>query len=325
MSKQAVDWAESLPTLPTGIKPLLVHLARFARKDDHTCYRAQDVIAVSIDQGIRTVERNVSWLREKGLISSKRHYKNGVRAADEITLNVGATLPVNLAGSRPSKCRVIKPTLPVNYDNLTRQLEGAYPSTTTNPSIYKLTNQQNRHCEDAIAIADLKKLNEILETENQSLKDQIEALKNQLAEQQKPQVVAVIEKPKATKTPAVKTEQQQANAETWQSYANAYFNRYQVEPLRNAKTNTVISNFVKAVGAEVAPAMARYYVNMNNPFYLQKVHSVGLLLSDAEQIRTQFLKNREITRQDIKRVEAAQISRNAIDELCAQNPNGEPW
>ena len=143
MSKQAVDWAESLPTLPTGVKPLLVHLARFARKDTHTCYRAQDVIAESIDQGIRTVERNISWLKEKGLISSKRHYKNGVRVADEITLNVGATSPVNLAGSRPSKCRVTKPTLPVNCDNLTRQLEGGYPSTTTNPSIYKQTNKTN--------------------------------------------------------------------------------------------------------------------------------------------------------------------------------------
>lgn len=322
MSKQAVDWAESLPTLPTGVKPLLVHLARFASKDDHTCYRAQDVIAVSIDQGIRTVERNVSWLKEKGLITSKRHYKNGVRVADEITLNVGAALPVNLAGSRPSKCRVNKPTLPVNYDNLTRQLEGGYPSTTTNPSIYKLTNKQNQHCVDANAVAELQEKNNFLQQENDALRAEVEVLKSQLAEQQKPQVVAVVDKPKPAKA---KTEQQQANADTWQAYANAYFNRYQVEPLRNAKTNTIISNFVKAVGAELAPAMARYYVNLNTPYYLQKTHAIGLLLSDIEPIRTQYLTGRQITRQDIKRVEQVQTSRNAIDELCAQNPNGEPW
>ncbi len=323
MSKVATDWAESLPTLPSGVKPLLVHLARFARKDDHTCFRPQEVIAEAIDQSIRTVERNIAWLKENGLISSKRHYKNGVRVADEITLNVGVTLPVNLSGSRPSKCRVSKQPLPVNHDDLTRQLEGAYPSTTTNPSLSKLTNKQNKHCDVVAADEALQEKNNFLMSENEALKAEIEALKKQLADAQTaPQENPVAVHKTAPRAKANKSEQQQANADTWQAYANAYFNRYGIEPLRNAKTNSQIASFVTAVGTDLAPVLARYYVNLNNPFYLQKTHAVGLLLSDAEPIRTQYLTGRQITRKDIQRVEAAQVAQNLMQDVTAQ---GEPW
>jgi len=322
VSKQAVDWAEALPTLPTGVKPLLVHLARFARKDTHTCYRPQDLIAESIDQSLSTVKRNVKWLREAGLISTKPSYKEGVRVADEITLIVGATLSVNLTCSQVSNRPVKIATLGVKNDELRCQKQGDQVSNTATPSIYKLTNQQNKHCGGAIASTDLQEKNNFLQQENDDLKAQIEALKNQLAEQQKPQVVAVVEQPKPVKG---KTEQQQVNADTWQAYANAYFKRYQVEPLRNAKTNTIISNFVKAVGADLAPVLARYYINLNTPHYLQKTHAIGLLLTDVEPIRTQYLSGRQITRQDVQRVERMQTAQNAIDELCAQSPNGEPW
>lgn len=323
MSKQATDWAESLPTLPTGVKPLLVHLARFARKDDHTCYRAQDVIAESIDQSVRTVERNIAWLRENGLISKKRHYKHGVRVADEITLKVGMVLPVNMAGSRPSKCRVTTNILPVNYDTLTRQLEQPYPSTTTIPSLSKQTNKQNIHSETANALAALKKENDFLVSENEAMKAEIASLKNQLAQAesaaQAAYPVAVVEAPKASKA---KTEKQQVSADTWLAYANAYFNRYGVEPIRNAKVNGQISKFVDLVGLSMAPVLARYYVNLNTPYYLQKSHDFGLALADAQAINTQYLSGRQITRKDIQRVEASQTAANLMHDLTA---NGEPW
>jgi hypothetical protein len=325
MSKQATDWAEALPTLPTGVKPLLVHLARFTRKDTNTCFRAQETIAESIDQSISTVKRNVKWLRQNGMISTRSAYKNGVRVADEITLNVGATLGVNMTRSQVSNRPLKMATLGVKSDDLRCQKHRGQVSKASFPSLLQLTNQQNKHCDDAIAIAELKKSNEILETENQSLKGQIEALKAQVLELSKPEPIEVTEKPKRSKAVAVKTEKQQGNADTWNAYANAYFNRYGIEPLRNAQINTQISKFVDVVGIELAPVLARFYINLDTPFYLQKTHPVGLMITDAQAIRTQYLTGRQITRQDIKRVEQSRTSRNAIDELCAQNPNGEPW
>lgn len=323
MSKIATDWAESLPTLPSGVKPLLVHLARFARKDDHTCFRPQEVIADSIDQSLSTVKRNIKWLRQNGLITTKPTYKEGVRVADSITLNVGATLGVNLTRSQVSNRPVKIATLGVKNTDLRCQLEGGQVSIPANPSLSKQTNKQNKHC-DVVAVDEaLQEKNNFLMSENEALKAEIEALKKQLADTQTaPQENPVAVHKTAPKAKANKSEQQQANADTWQAYANAYFNRYGIEPLRNAKTNSQIASFVTAVGTDLAPVLARYYVNLNNPFYLQKTHAVGLLLSDAEPIRTQYLTGRQITRKDIQRVEAAQVAQNLMQDVTAQ---GEPW
>jgi cell division septum initiation protein DivIVA len=323
MSKQATDWAESLPTLPTGVKPLLVHLARFARKDDHTCYRAQEVIAESIDQSLSTVKRNIKWLRQNSLITTKPAYKEGVRVADEITLNVGAALGVNLTRSQVSNRPLKMATLGVKSDDLRCQKHGGQVSLPAFSALSKQTNKQNIHSETANALAALKKENDFLVSENEAMKAEIASLKNQLAQAesaaQTVYPVAVVEAPKATKT---KTEKQQVSADTWLAYANAYFNRYGVEPIRNAKVNGQISKFVDLVGLSMAPVLARYYINLNTPYYLQKSHDFGLALADAQAINTQYLSGRQITRKDIQRVEASQTAANLMHDLTA---NGEPW
>lgn len=85
-------------------------------------------------------------------------------------------------------------------------------------------------------------------------------------------------------------------AETWASYSSAFVERYAVAPVRNAKVNAQIAQFVERIGAEEAPAVAAFYVTINNAFYVQKGHSVDILLKDAESIRTQWARGRPITR-----------------------------
>jgi hypothetical protein len=121
---------------------------------------------------------------------------------------------------------------------------------------------------------------------------------------------ATIGAPKKIKPTNDETE---ANKATWTAYATAYKNRYGVEPLRNAQVNGIISKFVKAVGKEDAPSIARYFINISNQFYIQKLHTVKLLIADADAIRTQWLTNRTVTTSQARQADTMQTAKSSVD------------
>lgn len=94
-----------------------------------------------------------------------------------------------------------------------------------------------------------------------------------------------------------------ANRATWEAYREAYLERWKVEPTRNKTVNIAIANFVKRVGSGDAPDVIRFYVRHNDGFYVKATHSVPLALRDAESLRTQWLKGRAITTQDVRNFE----------------------
>jgi len=77
-------------------------------------------------------------------------------------------------------------------------------------------------------------------------------------------------------------------AATWRTYSDAYRQRYGVDPVRGAAVNSKLAQFVRTVGEQEAPAIAALYVQSEEPFYVREMHKVGLLLSDAEKLRTQW-------------------------------------
>lgn len=85
--------------------------------------------------------------------------------------------------------------------------------------------------------------------------------------------------------PAAGTE---STVPTWESYSSAYRDRYSVTPLRNGKVNTVLSRFVKLVGAGDAPAIAAYYVRSSLPYYVERLHPVEFLERDASKLHTEW-------------------------------------
>jgi len=85
------------------------------------------------------------------------------------------------------------------------------------------------------------------------------------------------------------------NVATWEAYAEAYRQRYGVDPIRNAKVNTQIANFVKRVGKENAPHVAAFYVHHNGQFYVARGHQVGIMLNDAEKLYTEWASGRQMT------------------------------
>jgi hypothetical protein len=82
---------------------------------------------------------------------------------------------------------------------------------------------------------------------------------------------------------------------TWHSYSDAYELRYRAPPVRNAKVNGQLAQLIARLGAEEAPAVAAFYVSHNNRYYINKMHSVDLLLADAEKLRTEWATGRRVT------------------------------
>lgn len=81
----------------------------------------------------------------------------------------------------------------------------------------------------------------------------------------------------------------------WDSYSQAYRERYGADPTRNAKVNSQLKAFCGRVPHEDAAAVAATYVRSNNRRYVAAGHSVGCLLQDAEKLRTELLTGRQGT------------------------------
>jgi phage replication O-like protein O len=86
-------------------------------------------------------------------------------------------------------------------------------------------------------------------------------------------------------------------APTWKAYKDAYFIRYGVDPVRNAKVNGQIAQFIKRVPANEAPHIASHYVKQNG-FYADRMHPVDFMLKDAEKLRTEWATGKTAGRKD---------------------------
>lgn len=104
-------------------------------------------------------------------------------------------------------------------------------------------------------------------------------------------------------------------SETWSAYETAYEMRYGTKPVRNATVNGQMANFVKRIGQEEGPAVAAWYVSHNNRYYVQMCHSVAAMVKDAEKLRTEWVRRRQITAAEANQVDKTQTNFNAFAPL----------
>ncbi len=117
---------------------------------------------------------------------------------------------------------------------------------------------------------------------------------------------------------APKSENQTAaNRAVWEAYRDAYRGRYGVEPLRNAKVNGQIAQFVRMVGAREAVHLAAFYVAHNGGFFVQRRHDFGLLLQSAQQIRTDWLRGEQMTAARARQTENTQSNLETAKRVLA--------
>lgn len=105
---------------------------------------------------------------------------------------------------------------------------------------------------------------------------------------------------------------------TWNAYSEAYAARYGVEPVRNAIVNSQMLHFVERVGAVEAPEVARFFVHHGSGFYVRRSHAVGLLLQDAESLRTQWATQRPVTATEAAMADRTATNANAFGPLIAE-------
>lgn len=104
----------------------------------------------------------------------------------------------------------------------------------------------------------------------------------------------------------------------WVAYSAAYFDRYGVEPVRNAKANALCKQLVARLGAEEAPRVAEWFLDHNAAFYVQKGHALGILLTDAEKLRTEWATGRRVTATAARQADKTQATGDAFAALLAR-------
>lgn len=114
------------------------------------------------------------------------------------------------------------------------------------------------------------------------------------------------------------SELQEACKKTWLAFSAAFFDRYGTEPVRNAKVNGCVKTFVGRIGFEESPMVAAFYVSHNDAFYVRKLHDFGLLLSDAEKVRTEWATNRTVTTTKARQLERTSGMYDAVSEIIAE-------
>jgi hypothetical protein len=120
------------------------------------------------------------------------------------------------------------------------------------------------------------------------------------------------------KEPAPPEASQPETAATWRSYSDAYRRRYGAAPLRNAKVNGQLAQFLKRVPRAQAPDVAAFYVEHNGAFYVRAGHPVGLLLQDAEKLHTECVTNRQITGVEAQQRERTQARVNVFTKYLEE-------
>lgn len=96
------------------------------------------------------------------------------------------------------------------------------------------------------------------------------------------------------KKAAAKEEPNPLNLETWQSYRQAYRDRYSVNPVRDVATNAKIKAIVAGLGSD-APMVAEFFVWHNDARYVRGMHQVGMMSMDYAKLRTEWMTNTRMT------------------------------
>lgn len=110
------------------------------------------------------------------------------------------------------------------------------------------------------------------------------------------------------------------NAQTyalWQAYSAAYRERYGVPPTWNRPVAGMAAQIVARLGQEEAPAVAGFFVSVNDRYYVNRMHPLNLLLRDCESVRTQWATGRAMTETRARQADRTAANFSAADEAKA--------
>ena len=286
MSVKLMAKAWEMP-IPSGQKMVLLALCDHAN-DDGECYPSQKKLAKKCSMSSRAISNHIKWLHDCGILESERRQTTNVRKSNRYFISLENYQAANSAHANSAHANSAYP----NMQNFPSEHANFAPSYIDEPSERTIRVEPSDICDDAFA-----PFAPPLELE------------------------PVADKPPMTAKPKRNTPNP-ANTETWQAYRAAYLQAYGVEPLRNAKVNGQIANFVKLVGEDKAPHIAAFYVSHPNHWYRTKGHDFGTLLANAQALSTDWQRNTRTTsvqtRQQEKTAANMESHKGAIEILKAK-------
>lgn len=118
-------------------------------------------------------------------------------------------------------------------------------------------------------------------------------------------------KPAKPQDPPPKTE----GSQVFEAYSASYQERYNIPPVRNAKTNALCAQLVKRLGVDEAIQTVIFYLTHNDAFYFRSGHSLDLLVRDAEKLRTECLTGAKTTQASSQKVDKQQTKTAFWNEM----------
>ena len=104
----------------------------------------------------------------------------------------------------------------------------------------------------------------------------------------------------------------------WAAYSSAYYDRYSVDPVRNAKVSKMLAMVIDRLGVDEGPNVARYYVLHNKSFYVNARHCVDMLLRDCEGLRMEWATGRQVTDASSRQLDKKEANRSVLNTLLQE-------
>lgn len=277
MSIEALSWAFNLPLPSSGMKLTLLALANYSNEEGEA-FPSQKAMAEKTCLCERAIRTHLAMLEELKIITRQaRTRANGSYTTDLFKLNIGIKLPAadSADGKINQRQNLQQPAADSSISQRQILPNPAAESAGPDPTLNTtITKTLTVTKEDPLAAA----------------------------------------KAAAEKNAVLESNLQAACRETWKLYSNAYFARYNTQPTRNQKINTMVKQFVQRIGHEESPHVAAFYVSHNEQFYVKKTHSVELMLKDAEGLRTQWAINKSMTGTRARQIDQHQANYSVVSE-----------
>jgi hypothetical protein len=110
-------------------------------------------------------------------------------------------------------------------------------------------------------------------------------------------------------------------AKIFETYSKAFANRYGVEPVRNAKTNSQCAQLAQRLGKD-AHEVVKFYLTHNDTWYVKRQHDLGSLLQAAESMHSQWQRGQQVTTLTARNVERTQNAYDAFAHLIPKSEGG---
>jgi hypothetical protein len=130
-------------------------------------------------------------------------------------------------------------------------------------------------------------------------------------------------KPRKSKTIAERSASADRSRPSWDAYEDGFYSRYGEKPLDNPKSRSQMLNFLKLVSVDEAPGIIASYLQNNHFRYVDSKHPLGLLVTDAQKLRTEWATKKPMTSASARRIDYSQTNLDAFAPLLAEEERKE--